>query len=141
MHATTADRYRGVTLLHTLPAPQSDLTHHDWMLEDPTQPPGVGNLITFRVAKPMRAWPDSADADARPIYIEQIQPHRRAYLDYEGDLTGNRGRVERVETFTFTVEHWADDAATVNIVDADWQGTVTLRREQGSRWIAERVVA
>jgi hypothetical protein len=51
-----------------------------------------GTLITFR----SRAWPL-----VERTVIEPSGDHRRAYLEYEGAVSGNRGRVRRVEAGTY----------------------------------------
>ena len=67
--------------------------HFDWMLERDAD----GPLTTFRV----RAWPVAGRQALTPL-----ADHRRAYLDYEGEVSGGRGSVRRVEAGT-----WADAGA------------------------------
>jgi len=31
----------------------------------------------------------------------ELEPHRRAYLEYEGEVSGNRGHVKRIERGTY----------------------------------------
>jgi len=67
-----------VLLRHTL-ADGSE--HFDWMLER------GGTLLTWRVQEiPV----------AGGIVAERLADHRVAYLSYEGEISGGRGRVERV---------------------------------------------
>ncbi len=61
--------------------------HWDLMIETP----GRERLATWRLARNPIAQPDQA------IAAEPIGDHRRMYLDYEGDLSGDRGRVARVD--------------------------------------------
>ena len=55
--------------------------HWDLMLES-------GDVLrTWRLAEPPQP--------GRAVAAEPIGDHRRAYLDYEGPIRGNRGRVKR----------------------------------------------
>jgi hypothetical protein len=65
--------------------------HFDLMFE--TLPGSA--LATWRSPR----WPVE-----RPTVVTRLKDHRRAYLDYEGELSERRGRVERVATGTCTVE-------------------------------------
>lgn len=78
---------RWVLLKHTLP---DGASHFDWLLEDPSDP--AGPLISFRLDATL-PWPPIGPFDAL-----RIQPHRRAYLDYQGPVSGNRGLVTRLAT-------------------------------------------
>ena len=33
--------------------------------------------------------------------FKELDPHRRAYLEYEGEVSGNRGTVKRIERGTY----------------------------------------
>lgn len=55
--------------------------HFDLMLETDAESP----LLTWRLDR----WPD-------PTTTTPLPPHRRAYLDYEGPVSNNRGQVRRV---------------------------------------------
>jgi hypothetical protein len=45
-----------------------------------------------------------------PIAANPIGDHRRAYLDYEGPVSGNRGEVRRVDSGTVEWLEFSDDA-------------------------------
>ena len=81
---TTPHRPRYVVLHHV----GHGTPHFDLMLERD----GDGPLRTFRVA----AWPVVSRQQLTPL-----ADHRRAYLDYEGDVGRGRGSVRRVEAGTF----------------------------------------
>lgn len=70
-------------LRHALP---DGSWHYDWMLETVAG----GPLVTFRVMH----RPDACET--RWFEAERIDDHRRAYLTYEGAVSGGRGEVERV---------------------------------------------
>ena len=61
--------------------------HFDWLIDQPDLPMDH-RLITYRV--PSR--PDQQ----REFMAEKAPDHRAIYLEYEGELSENRGRVVRV---------------------------------------------
>src|SRR3954454_21767650 len=65
--------------------------HYDLMFE--TLPRSA--LATWRSAR----WPVEG-----PTIVTRLKDHRRAYLEYEGELSERRGRVERVAAGTCSVE-------------------------------------
>ncbi|MCC6463906.1 MAG: hypothetical protein IT463_01045 [Planctomycetes bacterium] len=64
--------------------------HFDLMLEVP----GQAGLRTIALA----CWPLSP---GQSCPVRELPAHRAAYLDYEGEVSGGRGRVARVETGTW----------------------------------------
>jgi hypothetical protein len=74
---------RYVVLHHT---GSGDGDHFDLMLEVP----GNERLMTWRVMMPPGRWGGDVGA-------VRIGDHRKAYLSYEGDISGGRGKVRRVE--------------------------------------------
>lgn len=71
-----------VLLRHTLP---DGSFHFDWMLARDDD----GPLRTFRLETDISAGCEQFVGTSLP-------DHRRRYLDYEGPISGNRGRVQRV---------------------------------------------
>ena len=61
--------------------------HFDFMLATDD----TGPLLTWRLSR----WPMEVGDVALPL-----PAHRRAYLDYEGPVSGNRGQVKRVAAGT-----------------------------------------
>ena len=53
-------------------------------------------LLTWQLLR------DPTDPAGYPIPARRIGDHRKAYLTYEGPLTGDRGTVRRVEAGTVT---------------------------------------
>lgn len=77
-----------VLLRHDTP---DDGFHYDWMLARP-EASGLESLITFRAR-------ERIDLELRAgMVLERLPDHRRAYLEYQGPLSGNRGRVTRIAT-------------------------------------------
>lgn len=81
----TAVIHTTVLLRHDLP----DGSHHfDWLLDlagDDSSP-----LTTFRLPEPLHELAPGAELSA-----VRIADHRRAYLDFEGPVSGDRGRVRQ----------------------------------------------
>lgn len=62
--------------------------HYDWLLARPGEP--EGRLVSFRVR-------ERVDGDAVERFdAEAMADHRREYIEYEGEVSGGRGRVVRV---------------------------------------------
>ncbi len=80
--------------------------HHDWMIE--RTDPGVDldrPLLTFRtIVLPTQ----SARFEA-----ERIADHRRAYLDYEGEISGGRGSVRRLAGGSAAIEAFEPDRIVI----------------------------
>lgn len=105
---------RMVLLRHDLP----DGSHHyDWMLERENG----RALLTFRVGVRLDE-PGCTRFDAT-----RLGDHRAAYLTYEGDVSGGRGRVTRVAAGT--VEGLRDEPGA---------GVVTARVCWGGAWVEVR---
>lgn len=96
---------RTVLLRHDLPHDHphdhpAGSHHFDWLFEPADTPitpatptsadPNARVLITFRLATPPHK------ALGATLAATRLPPHRRLYLDYEGPISGNRGRVQRV---------------------------------------------
>lgn len=103
---------RFVVLEHDWPA-----RHWDFLLE-------AGGVL--------RAWRLLAEpAAGEDIPAEAIADHRPAYLDYEGPVSGDRGRVVRWDRGTF---EWVDDTldgVSVELRGAKLTGRATLERDAG----------
>ena len=69
-----------------------------------------------------------------PGMAEELSPHRLAYLDYEGPVSGDRGSVVRRERGTFTVEGNTVDLLRVGLAGDHVRGQFRLDRVTGSHW-------
>ncbi|MBB6430686.1 hypothetical protein [Algisphaera agarilytica] len=78
-------------LRHDTPAAMNSgvQPHYDWLILDPQahRNPDLG-LWTMRTPAHWRDWPKLQRLDLTPL-----PRHRRRYLHWEGQLTGNRGHV------------------------------------------------
>jgi hypothetical protein len=77
----------------------------------------------------LRAWRLLAEPQSgRPIPAEPLPDHRLHYLDYEGPISGDRGRVVRWDAGTFDWEADGLDDLRVRLYGARVMGVVTVRR-------------
>lgn len=83
----------------------------------------------------LRSWRlESAPRSGQAIRAEAIGDHRRAYLDYEGAVSGNRGQVKRWDSGMCT---WTrDEPASVEIVfaGARCRGRAQLALSDSGNW-------
>jgi hypothetical protein len=105
-----ADSVPTVLLRHELP---DGSWHVDWMIAN--DPAGAGPLLTFRPAGLIHELEAGQSIEA-----EQLPDHRSAYLEYEGELSGGRGRVTRAARGRAIRQlGWDGDALTLTV---HWQG-------------------
>ena len=113
-----------VVLRHTSGAE----VHYDWMIQQPdtqrTGDPDARHLATWRIDSPPSAW-QTGDR----VAALAIGDHRMAYLTYEGELSGGRGRVDRVASGTARAVSWAASGALLEVSLGGFSGRVQLRRE------------
>lgn len=94
--------------------------HWDFMLED-----GAGGAL--------RTW--AIDAEIVPgvdLPARALVYHRAAYLDYEGEVSGGRGTVRRLDRGAYEPVDWGDDLVRVRLNGSQLEGTVVLRRVAAS---------
>lgn len=108
---------RWVLLRHDTP---DGRWHYDWMMEPLA--PREGALITFRVV----VRPD--DPGAPGFEAQRLPDHRRVYLEYEGAISGDRGRVSRISEGECQV---VIDGATfeVELLTPTYRHLVGVRRD------------
>lgn len=112
-------------LFHTSPAGD----HHDWLLGEPARGPAQAGsaparLWAARVAPSSREW-----AALRCFELTPLPPHRPRYLRYEGELTGGRGRVRRMDAGYAVVMRWGHDA------DEGDAGVLAVRMAHFAGWL------
>ncbi|HYF15852.1 MAG TPA: hypothetical protein VD971_12355 [Phycisphaerales bacterium] len=105
--------------------------HFDWMLERPGEP--WRGLLTFRT----RERPDGGGAT---LHATRLGDHRRAYLEYEGEVSGGRGRVTRVAAGVVEALEERPDGVRVVVrfggARAGWMGAPG--RTRAERWVFRR---
>jgi hypothetical protein len=96
--------------------------HWDLMLE------AADALRTWRLAAP--------PAIGQAVPATKSFDHRRHYLDYEGPVSGNRGRVQRWDAGTFVWLGEEDDHVAVQLEGSRLNGRLDLLRERAEDWTA-----
>jgi hypothetical protein len=93
--------------------------HWDFMLE-------AGAILnTWRLAAPPRP--------GGSVCAEPLGDHRTAYLDYEGPVSGGRGRVVRWDAGTFCWEH-AVEGITVRLKGQRLDGLARIEPDGAGGW-------
>ncbi len=115
MDAPTLPRF--VVLEHDHP-----FRHWDLMLES-----GAA-LRTWRLGAP--------PATGLTVEATPLGDHRRLYLDYEGPVSGDRGRVVRWDRGTFTWEGQEEGLVVVCLHGERWRGRLRLEGQGGGPWLA-----
>ena len=107
---------RYVVLEHDWP-----VLHWDFMLES-------GEVLrTWRLAAPPRP--------GASVAAESLGDHRRAYLDYEGPVSGGRGTVSRWDAGSFAWEEDTAEGITILFRGGRLRGRATLRRDEAGEWV------
>jgi hypothetical protein len=96
--------------------------HFDFLVE--TYP--GSELATWRSA----VWPIE-----QATVLKRLKDHRRIYLDYEGELSERRGRVERVAAGTCNVDIGESSVWTIQLLNH--QARLILRRISNDVWEAD----
>ena len=98
-----------------------DVPHFDLMFETFDGSP----LVTWR--SPL--WPISV----RTLII-RVADHRREYLDIEGDISGNRGYVQRIARGYFNPVHISDGYWRITIRDLMATTELEFQHEADEKW-------
>lgn len=64
----------------------------------------------------------------------KIQDHRKKYLDYEGEITGGRGRVKVWDSGVYAVDVWTDKLIQISLSGAQLKLRLRLKREADEEW-------
>ncbi len=69
-----------------------------------------------------------------PVAAQAIGDHRRAYLDYQGPVSGGRGQVAQWDAGMFAIISESPDALTLVMRGNKLDGQITLARGEGDDW-------
>lgn len=120
---------RTAVLEHTT----ADGVHHDWLIEDPTLPDPHApdaRLWTARVPAPPSQWPALGRFE-----LDVIAPHRRVYLEYQGPISGGRGRVRRVAHGLCIAHLWSRTRLVLGVQLSTLSMEVRLTGTAGGHWL------
>lgn len=132
--------HRFVLLRHIGSPASSLVSHWDLMLECD------GALATWRLDWLPQSWVAAFgvhDSTPSPLaagesaHAVQLAPHRLAYLDYEGPLSGDRGSVSRWDDGRYDATHRNDDAWAFTLSGRILRVQVQLKRRAGACWELE----
>lgn len=99
------------------------MLHWDLMLE-------AGLVLrTWRLAAPPRC--------GQAITATAVFDHRLHYLDYEGPISGGRGRVVRWERGTFAGHVQSESPIVVSLQGEQLHGVLRLEQIEGDSWRCE----
>lgn len=91
--------------------------------------------LMFESGAVLRTWRLEAVPEAGVVVAaEAIADHRRAYLDYEGPVSGGRGTVTRWETGTFELLDHQPGRLVARVTGVKLCGLLTLNRK-GDQWV------
>jgi hypothetical protein len=123
-----------VLLYHDCPPHYTRPSHWDLMLEE-------GDVLrTWALERLPREWRQAhartanahpncpAAAEGNDVAAEQLGDHRRDYLEYEGEVSGDRGWVRRVAAGTYTSAAESPAGWQLSLVGDIVSGIVVLRR-------------
>ena len=102
------------TISHHTGAKEGD--HYDLMLEQESA------LKTFRFRIPSFMNLQS---------IQAIKDHRKQYLDYEGEISGGRGRVRIWDTGIYLVDVWSETRIQIAIAGKQMKTRLRIDRMEG----------
>jgi hypothetical protein len=117
---------RFVLLYHDCPPEFGKPSHWDFMLEHD------GALLTWSLAELPTAWRREAgesSAILSAVPATRLADHRLAYLDFEGPMSGNRGRVTRLDGGDYRVLEEVEGRLCVELCGGLVRGTATLTHE------------
>ncbi|MHC4443890.1 MAG: DNA polymerase ligase N-terminal domain-containing protein [Planctomycetota bacterium] len=81
---------------------------------------------------PANPCPVGAGEVKYPLRVSRLPDHRRAYLDYEGPLSGDRGMVRRVDGGRYTLEERSSAVWTVRMAGRLLSGRYQLTLVAGA---------
>jgi len=118
---------RFVLLRHTLPPESSRSSHWDFMIERD------GMLRTWALAQD--------PLSESMIAATRLPDHRIDYLEFEGEISGGRGRVQRCDGGAYTLIEQTSKLLVLDLFGGRLRGRVTLQCDDASdqRWRFELV--
>ena len=103
--------------------------HFDWLIDQD----GVSPLISFRTHTNPMDGPAEFNCVRTP-------DHRRAYLEFEGEISGGRGSVRRVARIVVECFESDDDGSSITVRARHAGSAITwrVRSQSDGPWLATR---
>ena len=77
----------------------------------------------------LRTWAIDASVTAgQDLAARELPDHRSIYLDYEGEISGNRGTVRKIDAGSYEPLVWSDSLVRVRMEGIQLVGEVELAR-------------
>ncbi len=77
----------------------------------------------------LRTWAIDASVTAgQDLAARELPDHRSIYLDYEGEISGNRGTVRKIDAGSYEPLVWSDSLVRVRMEGIQLVGEVELRQ-------------
>jgi hypothetical protein len=109
-----------VLLRHTMPLGSERPSHFDLMLED---------------AGVLRTWAMEAEPSLyQTLVATQLPDHRLAYLEYEGEISSDRGSVLRSDSGTYRTLDKSPGRWEIQIAGTRLRGRLLLEQQADQRW-------
>jgi hypothetical protein len=125
---------RFVLLYHDCPPGYVRRSHWDFMLES-------GDVLrSWALPELPAAWQKAQQNTAvlaprcaptarhNEVEVERLSDHRRAYLEYGGPISGNRGHVVRIDSGTYTTQSESPQCWKLELTGQLVRGQVELRQ-------------
>jgi len=110
-----------VILQHEMPSDHERASHWDFMLQ---------------VDDHLRTWAlDEQPADGTTLNATQLADHRLEYLEYEGPISADRGRVTQWDRGSYLLIAKDQRSCEVELRGRRLVGRVSLRQVQDQRWL------
>jgi len=106
---------RFVVQAHTI----ENKTHYDLMLEE---------------GETLKTWQMELPPDQVPQTVAQIQDHRLIYLEYEGEISNNRGVVKIWDKGLFEIKHSDETIWEIFLKGTILNGNYLLYRIHDNTW-------
>jgi hypothetical protein len=97
--------------------------HYDLMFQTYAK----SDLATWRSPR----WPIE-----EPVELVRLKDHRRFYLEYEGDLSDRRGRVDRMAGGDCELEIGEGGVWDVRLINGAPPARLRIRQIDAERWVA-----
>jgi hypothetical protein len=95
-------------------------------------------MFQTKVGSKLATWRSETWRPREPVTVEKIGDHRMAYLTFEGEISGNRGSVKRVEQGICDVEK-SGNVWNIELtpVPAGEKFSLTICKEPNGVWKAQ----
>jgi hypothetical protein len=105
-----------------------------FVIQEHTQDDGIHYDLMLEYGEALKTWRIPLSPTVTPQTIEQIQDHRKLYLDFEGEISGNRGTVRIWDQGDYQLLQWGMDHMTINFEGKLLSGHFLLQLTSQGTW-------